>query len=133
MNKVDWRALITEMEAGVPIAQLSRKYNIGRTSIYRYLDKLAFSVEARNYLTPEQVARFDARKNEQINIYDQLLLIQRIIESTSTQLQKLDAHITGLFRNIEDMKLELSSLHEEHLTKSITDLRNQLRNPNGHE
>ena len=125
--KVNWADLLDDYAGGMGVTELSRKYEISRDAIYKHIRRKAIVKPLDPNLTEISRIAIDDRLSKMHVLYSSLQDIQNAVEECSANLRRSQFQMMALFRHMETLREALSDIHDQHIKKTIADLRSDLR------
>lgn len=125
--KVNWDDVLTDYAAGMGVSELAKKYNLNRSSIYRYFERNAISRALEPNISEISRIAINDRFSKMHVLYSSLQDIQNSVEECSANLKRSQIQMMALFRYMEDLREALTDIHDAHIRKTIADLRADLR------
>lgn len=127
MSKISWEELIQDYSDGATITDLSRKYDCSRQAIYKRFHQYGIQQANRQQRTMLGQIAIDDRFTRMHVAYEALNNIQNAVEDCSVNLKRTQFQMQALFRHMQDLKETFTDIHETHLSTTIKELRNELR------
>lgn len=127
LDTASWDIIFQKYCDKVPVVTLAKQYKVSRGAIYKQIRKRSHQRTVRTFLNDKNQIAHDNRQSMLINLYSRLNDMHNVISNTNTQIQKLNARLTSMFAHVEDMKINLHTLHDEHIEATIADLRGELK------
>lgn len=125
--KINWADLLDDYAGGMGVSELSRKYKISRSAIYKHFEEKAINKPLDPNLTEISRIAIDDRLSRMHVLYSSLQDIQNAVEECSANLRRSQFQMMALFRHMESLREALSDIHDQHIKKTIADLRSDLR------
>lgn len=125
--RVDWDNLVIDYAHGASITELASKYECSRQAIYKYFERNAVKRTFSPNLPEISRIAIDDRFAKMHVLYSTLQDIQNSVEECSQNLRRSQFQMQSLFRHMEDLRIALTDIHDTHMRKTITELRQQLR------
>lgn len=130
LDTASWDIIFQKYCDKVPVVTLAKQYKVSRDAIYKQIRKRSHQRSVRTFLNDKNQIAHDNRYSMLINLYNRLNDAHDVISNTNIEIQKLNARLTSIFAHVEDMKISLRSLHDEHIAATIADLRGELKELN---
>lgn len=126
-KQINWEELLLDYATGMSVTELASKYDCTRRAIYYYFQKNAIERSLENKLPEISRIAIDDRFSRMHVLYSALQDIQNAVEECNQNLKRSQFQMQALFRHMETLREAMTDIHDTHMKKTITELREQLR------